>query len=199
MVRAVATIGYLYVDGHLADRPIIDCGISGERDDAISDGVPKKKNTVKPFTFSKIEVTGKVPCESGKIELIIWSYTFADDDAYKGLHGSHGQVVISIWAIAVLEPLKRTPKVKVPDNQKIHEKIKKTTNTTHCVKYVSRGVLHQSGSVSLLDYSRFGEETKTKGTPFETLNFEKLHDAPLLTFVFRYRPKGQKFRQSDCR
>jgi hypothetical protein len=134
-------------------------------------GVPSSKTTVKPFVFSKVELTGTWLAWNYKRSLL--ERDLADDDNFLAMPSGIGEIKIVISEISVEKNTKalsyKAAMQELP--QKVHERSKK--GIVHGVRLVS--VLYASlilltckGLVSLTTYDALRTVQQLRKRVFET-------------------------------
>ena len=98
-------------------------------------GVPSSKTTIKPFIFSKVELTGT--WLAWKYERNVLERDLADDDDFLAMPSEIGEIKIVISEISVKRSTKATSYKAATQElaQKVHERSKK--GIVHGVRSVS--------------------------------------------------------------
>ena len=148
-------------------------------------GVPSSQTTVKPFVFSKVELTGT--WHASKFEKrISLERDLADDDNFLAMPSGIGEIKIVISEISATLSTKPASYKVARLSQTVHERSKK--GIVHGVRLVS--VLYASPTLlTCKGCSLANDVQRPKGTEgYGSYTKTLLRD--LVTFVFKYRPLG---------
>ncbi|KAG1883486.1 hypothetical protein F4604DRAFT_1575804 [Suillus subluteus] len=124
-------------------------------------------NSIRPLTFSRLQLTGQFHLLLQKCAHIL----IDEDQHLNSAHAELGEISLAIWPANVIG-MGFQRKLVSPKGTIVHERSKKASS--HCVG--------------------FGEEIRVP--PQQVINVARVGIIPTATFVFRYRPFGSYAQHS---